>query len=97
MIDLSKLSSKELRELEKQIEEHKKTRKDLEGWKITFTIRYNPFKTLALTKDRFGDDTIGDLMANEIANLIIRQFCLSAPEDVSGCDVVEATQEEISW
>lgn len=32
MIDLNKLSTKELRQLEKEIEEHKKTRKDLEGW-----------------------------------------------------------------
>jgi len=97
MIDLNKLSSKELRQLEKEIEEHKKTREDLEGWKITFTVRYNPFKTPSLTKEQYGDDTIGDFMANEVANLFIKHFNLSIPEDVSGCDVVEATKEEINW
>lgn len=97
MIDLNKLSTKELRQLEKEIEEHKKTRKDLEGWKITFKVRYNPFKTRALTKEIYGDDSLGDLMANEVANLIIRRFGLETPEDVSGCDIVEATKDELNW
>ena len=97
MIDLSKLSSAEFQELEKQLEEYKKTKEDLKGWKITFTIRYSPFKSPTLTKGEFGEESIGDLMANEIANLIMRRLCLSAPEDVSGCEVVEATKEELEW
>lgn len=97
MIDLSKLSTEEFRQLEKEIEEHKKAREDLKGWKITFTVRYNPFQTPLLTKEKHGRDTIEEFMVNDVADLFIVSFNLSMPEDVSGCTIVEATKEEISW
>ena len=95
MIDLSKLTTKQLRELENQIQEQKKSRNELEGWKITFMVRYNPVKNERLTKEKFGDNELGDLMVNDVANLIIKYFNLAKPEDVSGCDIVEATPEEL--
>lgn len=93
MIDLSKLTTKELRQLEQKIQEEKETRNELEGWKITFTVRYNPFKNEQLTKERNGDDELGDFMINDVADLFIQNYDIS----VSDCDIVEATPEELNW
>ena len=97
MIDLSELTTKELRELEHRIQNEKQTRNELEGWKITFMVRYNPVKNERLTKAKFGIEDLAHFMANEVADLIIKRFNFSMPEDVSGCDIVEATPEEIGW
>ena len=96
MIDLSKLSSKELRQLEKEIEEQKKTRKDFDSWKITFILRYDPNKNPSLTSEKYGDVHIEDIMLYEVANLFVKYFNLSEPEGVSGCYIVPATGEEIN-
>lgn len=95
MTDLSNLSYKQLQQLEKQIEERKETlrkSKDcLEGYKITFCVKYNP------AKHEFDDLTtpkmFGDYLANDVANLIVNDFGLRQ-SDVSGFEIEEMTDED---
>lgn len=95
MTDLSKLSYKELQQLEKQIEERKETlrkSKDcVEGYKITFCVKYNP-AAHAYT-DLTTPEMFGEYLANDVANLIINDFGLRQ-SDVSGFEVEEMTDED---
>jgi hypothetical protein len=99
MTDLSKLSFKELQQLEKQIEERKKAlrySKDcVEGYKITFCVKYNPATHSESQLDNSVD--FGDYLANDVANLIIRDFGL-CQLNVSGFEVEEMTDEyKVEW
>jgi len=95
MTDLSKLSYKELQQLEKQIEQRKealrKSKECVEGYKITFCVKFNPAMH-TYTSLRSSED-FGHYLANVIANLIINDFGRTQL-DVSGFDVEEMTDED---
>ena len=99
MTDLSKLSYKELQQLEKQIEERKETlrkSKDcVEGYKITFCVKFNP--AVHAHQELCCPEQFGDYLANDVANLIIKDFGLTQ-SDVSGFEVEEMTDEyKVEW
>jgi phage head maturation protease len=99
MTDLSKLSYKELQQLEKQIEERKYeliTSKDcVEGYKITFCVKFNPASHVF--DELRNAQEFGDYLANDVANLIIKDFGLTQ-SDVSGFEVEEMTDEyKVEW
>ena len=95
MTDLSKLSYKELQQLEKEIEQRKETLRNskdcAEGYIITFCVKFNP------TKHEYCDlektEEFGDYLANDVANLIINDFGLTQL-DVSGFEVNVMTDED---
>ena len=95
MTDLSKLSYKQLQQLEKQIEQRKETlrkSKDcLEGYKITFCVKFNP--AIHTYDDLRSSEMFGHYLANEVANLIIKDFGLTQL-NVSGFEVEEMTDED---
>lgn len=99
MTDLSNLTYKELQQLEKQIEQCKETlrkSKDcVEGYKITFCVKFNPAKH---EYHEIGTpDEFGHYLANDVANLIIKDFGLRQ-SDVSGFEVEEMTDEyKVEW
>ena len=95
MTDLSKLSYKELQQLQDQIEERKKTLRNskdcVEGYKITFCVKFNPAKHEY--DDLRSSEDFGHYLANEVANLIIKDFGLTQL-NVSGFEVEEMTDED---
>ena len=95
MTDLSKLSYKQLQQLEKQIEQRKETlrkSKDcVEGYKITFCVKFNP--VMHQYTDLRSSEMFGDYLANDVANLIINDFGLTQL-NVSGFDIEEMTDED---
>ena len=99
MTDLSKLSYKQLQQLEKQIEERKeilrKSNECLEGYKITFCVKFNP---AAHSYDELNrPEEFGDYLANDVADRIVKDFCLRQ-SDVSGFEVEEMTDEyKVEW
>ena len=95
MTDLSKLSYKELEQLQNQIEERKETlrkSKDcVEGYKITFCVKFNP--AMHQYTDLRSSEMFGDYLANDVANLIINDFGRTQL-DVSGFEIEEMTDED---
>ena len=98
MTDLSKLSYKELQQLEKQIEERKellKQSKDcVEGYKITFCVKFNP------AEHQFDElkspEEFGDYLANDVVNYIINDGFSNL--EVSGFEVEEMNDEyKVEW
>ena len=94
MTDLSQLSYKELQQLEKQIEERKETlrkSKDcVEGYKITFCVKFNPAKHEY--DELKSSEEFGDYLANDVTNYIIKD---GFPDlIVSGFEVEEMTDED---
>ena len=85
-------------ELEKQIEERKellKQSKDcVEGYKITFCVKFNP---AAHQYDELrSPEEFGDYLANDVANYIIKDGFSNL--DVSGFEVEEMTDEyKVEW
>ena len=99
MTDISKLSFKELQQLEKQIEDRKyelsNSKNCVEGYKITFCVKYNPATHSESQLSNSVD--FGDYLANDIANTIVDYFCLRQ-SDVTGCEVEEMTDEDkVEW
>lgn len=94
MTDISNLTYKELQQLEKQIEERKemlRNSKDcVEGYKITFCVKFNP--ALHQYTDLRSSEDFGHHLADEVANLIVDDFS-RAQLDVSGFVVEEMTDE----
>jgi len=95
MTDISKLSFKELQQLEKQIEQRKQVLSEskdcVEGYKITFCVKFNP---ATHSESQLGNSVdFGDYLANDIANTIVDYFCLRQ-SDVSGFEVEEMTDED---
>jgi len=92
MTDISKLSYKELQKLAKQINERKevlrKTKDCVEGYKITFCVKFNPFTSVLNNPEDFGD-----YLANDVANLIVNDFGLQQ-SDVSNFEVECMTDED---
>ena len=97
MTDLSKLSYKELEQLQDQIEERKemlRSSKDcVEGYKITFCVKFNPANH---PYDELNSpEEFGDYLANDVANYMINDFHVL---DVSGFEVEEMTDEyKVEW
>lgn len=95
MTDLSKLSYKQLQQLEKQIEERKemlRNSKDcVEGYKITFCVKFNP--ALHQYTDLRSSEDFGHYLANDVANLLINDFILDE-SDVSGFAVFEMDEDD---
>jgi dTDP-D-glucose 4,6-dehydratase len=96
MIDINSLSKSEILELERQIQEYKKTEKFLTGYKVTFCVKFNPETH---KDDSLGDaESFGDWLCDVIPKEIIGSFNLKRPEDVSGFDVVEMTEDDkLEW
>ena len=99
MTDLSKLSHKQLKQLEKQIEQRKqilrRSKDCVDGYKITFCVKFNP----AIHSESQLDNPVdfGDYLANDIANTIVDYFCLRQ-SDVSGFEVEEMTDiDRMEW
>ncbi len=99
MTDLSKLSYKQLKQLEKQIKERKQVLSEskdcVEGYKITFCVKFNP---AAHPYDELNrPEEFGDYLANDVADRIVKDFCLRQ-SDVSGFEVEEMTDEyKVEW
>jgi hypothetical protein len=92
MIDINSLSKAEILELERQIKEYKKTEKFLTVYKVTFCVRFNPENH---KESYLGDpESFGDWLCDVIPKEIIRSFNFKKPEDVSGIDVVEMTEDD---
>ena len=94
MTDLSQLSYKELQQLEKQIEQRKellrKSKDCVEGYKITFCVKFNPAKHEC--DELKSSEEFGDYLANDVANYIIKD---GFPDlIVSGFEVEEMTDED---
>lgn len=99
MTDISKLSYKELQQLEKQIEERKQvlseTEDYVEGYKVTFCVKFNP--TTNPYSDLRSPENYGDYLANEVANLIVNDFGLQQ-SDVSSFEVEWMNDEDkVEW
>jgi len=99
MTDLSKLTYKELQQLEKQIEERKevlrKSKDCVEGYKVTFCVKFNP--AMHTYTDLRSSEMFGHYLAYEVANAIINDFG-SCQLDVSGFEVEEMTDEyKVEW
>ena len=95
MTDLSQLSYKELQQLEKQIEQRKETlrksKECVEGYKITFCVKFNP--AIHTYDDLRSSEDFGHYLANEVANLLINDFILDE-SDVSGFAVFEMDEDD---
>ena len=95
MTDISKLSYKELQQLEKQIEERKQVlieSKDcVQGYKVTFCVKFNP--TTNPYSDLRSSEMFGHYLANDIADVIVNDFGLRQ-SDVSGFDVFEMDDKD---
>ena len=94
MTDISKLSFKELQALEKQIEERKQVLQDskdcLEGYKITFCVKFNPAKHEC--DELNSPEEFGEYLANDVTDFIIKD---GFPDlIVSGFAVFEMDDED---
>jgi hypothetical protein len=99
MTDISKLSFKQLQQLEKQIEDRKeelcKSKECVEGYKITFCVKFNP--AMYAYTDLRSSEMFGEYLANEVADLIINDLG-RCQLDVSGFEVEEMTDEDkVEW
>lgn len=99
MIDIKNLDKKEILELERQIQEYKKSEKSLTGYKVTFCVKFNPNNHPIETHSSICDpESFGDWLCDVIPEQIINSFDFKQPEDVSGFDVVEMTEsDKIYW
>ena len=105
MIDLSQLNVEQLKELELQIQKHKEQQKtkdaleNLQGYKVTFYIRFDPEKHKdddMLTDDGELDPNIfADYLCDNLVTDLIRNFELYGYEDVNYPTVEVATRQEI--
>lgn len=86
-------------ELEKQIQQYKKTEKFCVGYKVTFCVKFNPELHPIDKHSSLGDpESFGDWLCNVIPDEIIKSFELKKPEDVSGFEVTEMTDEnKLEW
>lgn len=95
MIDISNLSSSEIKDLEKQIKDYHNSKKAIKGYKVTFYVSYLPKLHGCGVDMLYNEEDFGEWMVNAIPDTIIEAFSLKKPEDVSGFDVVNMTKEEI--
>jgi hypothetical protein len=104
MIDLSQLTEEQLKELELQIQKHKEQQKtkdaleNLQGYKVTFYIRFDPenHKNDMLTND--GELDTGfftDYLCDNVVTALMEDFQFYDYEDVNYPTVEVATRQEI--
>ena len=98
MTDISKLSYKELQQLEKQIEERKKSLSEskdcVEGYKITFCVKFNPAKHEYY--ELKSPEEFGEYLANDVTDFILNDGFPNLI--VSGFEVEEMTDEDkVEW
>jgi len=92
MINIQNLSKSEILELERQIQEYKKTEKFLTGYKVTFCVKFNPENHQE--SDICDPESFGQWLCDFIPGEIIRSFNFMGPEDVSSFDVVEMDEDD---
>lgn len=96
MIDIKNLDKKEILELERQIQEYKKSEKFLTGYKVTFCVKFNPNNHHS--SDICDPGSFGDWLCDVIPEQIINSFDFKQPEDVIGFEVVEMTEKDkVEW
>ena len=99
MINFNDLSTEEILELDKKIQEYKKSKKFMTGYEVTFAIRFNPnkHKDDMLTSDGDPDPgTFADYLADTIAEQIADDFKLQMPEQVSGFTVTKLKPDQMT-
>ena len=99
MIDIKNLDRKEILELERQIQEYKKSEKSLIGYKVTFCVKFNPNNHPIEAHSSICDpESFGDWLCDVIPEQVINSFEFKQPEDVSGFEVVEMTEKDkVEW
>lgn len=94
MTDLSNLTYKELQQLEKQIDERKyeliKSKDCVEGYKITFCVKFNP--AAHEIDDLRSPEDFGEYLANDVTDYIMNDGFRGL--GVSGFVVEEMTDED---
>jgi hypothetical protein len=105
MIDLSQLNVEQLNELELQIQKHKEQQKtkdaleNLQGYKVTFYIRFDPEKhkdhDMLTNKGKLDTGIFADYLCDNLVTDLIRNFELYGYEDVNYPTVEVATKQEI--
>jgi phage head maturation protease len=98
MTDLSNLSYKQLQQLEKEIEQRKETlrkSKDcVEGYKITFCVKFNPAKHEY--DELKSPEDFGEYLANDVTSYMSNDGFRGL--DVSGFEVEWMTDEyKVEW
>lgn len=95
MIDIKNLNKKEILELERQIQEYKKSEKSLIGYKVTFCVKFNPNNhPIEIHSSICDPDSFGEWLGELIPEQIIDAFDLKNPENVSEFDVVEMSEKD---
>ena len=98
MTDISKLSYKQLQQLQDQIEERKEmlseSKECVEGYKITFCVKFNP--AMHAYTDLRSSEMFGDYLANDVTDYIVKD---GFPDlIVSGFEVEEMNDEyKVEW
>ena len=87
MINIQNLSKSEILELEKQIQEYKKSEKFLAEYEVTFRVRFNP--ETHKESDLSDPESFSHWLCDVIPDEIIRSFNLFKPENVGDFVVVE--------
>jgi len=105
MIDLSQLTEEQLNELQLQIQKHKEQQKtkdaleNLQGYKVTFYIRFDPEKhkdhDMLTNKGKLDPNIFADYLCDNVASKLSIDFDFGAYEDVSYPIVEVATRQEI--
>jgi hypothetical protein len=105
MIDLSQLTEEQLNELQLQIQKHKEQQKtkdaleNLQGYKVTFYIRFDPEKhkdhDMLKNKGQLDTGIFADYLCDNLVTDLIRNFELYDYEDMSYPIVEIATKQEI--
>lgn len=104
MIDLSQLNKEQLNELELQIQKHKEQQKtkdaleNLQGYKVTFYIRFDPEKhklDMLTNEGELDEGLFTDYLCDNLVTNLIRDFELYGYEDVNYPTVEVATRQEI--
>ena len=104
MIDLSQLNVEQLEELELQIQKHKEQQKtkdaleNLQGYKVTFYIRFDPEKhklDMLTNEGELDEGLFTDYLCDNLVTDLIRNFELYGYEDVNYPTVEVATRQEI--
>ena len=92
MIDISTLSKTEILELEKQIQDYKKSEKNHTFYKVTFHVRFNPEKHE--NSDICDVYSFSDWLSEEIFDVISASFGLNYPESVSEFSVEQVNETD---
>ena len=105
MIDLSQLTEEQINELQLQIQKHKdakeqqKVLENLQGYKVTFYIRFDPEKhkdhDMLTNKGKLDPNIFADYLCDNLVTDLIRNFELYGYEDVNYPTVEVATRQEI--